>query len=142
MPDVERIDVASNRDPRPNVCCIEDIIGEAEPFGSEDHGQRSRKICDVVDWRSIWTWCEGDTRARRFPNTDDEVVHRHGQHGKKEDLTHRDANAAPVVGVGARRVENQCVDMKGASTAHDGTKILVIAHPVENGEAMLVAESR
>ena len=53
-----------------------------------------------------------------------------------EEFAHRDAHAAPVERVGARRVEHQRVGSQPSSRAGNGSEVLMVVYPLEHHDPL------
>lgn len=137
MSDVERIDIARNRNAYATGRTLHRCIGKTGTFGAEQQCQWvKRPISAFANVISVVTRSERPRGATTSRAEVDHVGGRCSHDGEKQHLTHRYANGSAVVRIGARGVQHECVDRESACRTGDGAEVLVIVHTFEHRETM------
>lgn len=137
MSDVERIDIARNRNAHATGRTLHRCIGKTGTFGAEQQRQWVKRptgaFANVV---GTMTWSERPRCTTTLRTEVDHVGGRCSHDGEEKDLTHRYANGSAVVRIGARGVQYECVDRESTCRTGDGAEVLVIVHTFEHRETM------
>lgn len=117
----------------------EHLARQAGPLGSE-HERKPLGDAQATDRHGLGSRCEGPCGQACVVDRVEEIGDRRAGDREVQDLAHRDAHTAPVVGVGAGAVEQQTVGAESASRAGDRAEVLRVVHALQHDERARCAD--